>query len=93
MAQTLVAISPEELTELVRKAIRDELSESPPKPRKNYVDAKEIAEHFGVSRATVHAWIHEESCPHILKGRVLRFELAAVEAWFRGREPGLKRVK
>ena len=30
MAQTLVAVSPEELAELVRKAVRDELTQSPP---------------------------------------------------------------
>lgn len=62
-------------------------------PSPKYVDAKAIAEHFGVSRATVHNWTTKEDCPHILRGGVLRFEVAAVEAWFRGREPGLRRVK
>ena len=93
MAQTLVAVSPEELAELVRKAVRDELTQSPPKPGKSYLDANEIATHYGISRSTVQNWISEEDCPHIMRGKVLRFELAAVEAWFRGREPGLRRVK
>jgi excisionase family DNA binding protein len=93
MAQTLVAVSPEELAELVKKAVREELAHNPPKPGKNYLDARELAEHYSVSRSTVQNWISEEGCPHIMRGKVLRFELAAVDAWFRGREPGLRRVK
>lgn len=93
MAQTLVAVSPEELAELVKKAVREELAHNPPKPTKNYLDTSELAEHYGISRTTVHTWIRDEGCPHILRGRVLRFELAAVEAWFRGRSTGLKRIK
>ena len=96
MAHTLttVQLTPEELRALIREAVRDELQHSPPTPRKRYLDSGELASHFGVSRQTVHKWIHEDGCPHIGRGKVLRFELAAVEQWFRGRgAAGLKRVK
>jgi len=85
MAQTLVAVSPEELAELVKGAVRDALQQTPPKPAKAYLDAAEVATHFGVSRTTVHEWTRNEDCPHVMRGKVLRYELAAVDAWFRGR--------
>jgi excisionase family DNA binding protein len=93
MAQTIVSVGPEELAELVRKAVREELAHNPPKPTKNYLDTGEVAEHFGVSRATVLNWVSDDGCPHIKRGKLLRFELAAMEAWFRGRAPALTRVK
>ena len=93
MAQTLVSIGPEELAELVKKAVREELAHNPPKPKKNFLDAGEVAEHFSVSRATVHNWANDEGCPHLKRGKLLRFELAAVEGWFRGRDARLTRVK
>lgn len=91
--QTLIALTPDELRELVRSAVREELGGEKPAQAKRYLDAREIASYYEVSRATVHNWIKNEGCPHLLRGKVLRFELAAVEAWMRGREPGLRRVK
>lgn len=51
-----------------------------------YVDSEAIQKHFGISRATVHNWIHEEACPHEMRGKVLRFKMSAVESWFSGRK-------
>jgi hypothetical protein len=93
MAQTLIALSPDELRAMVRDAVAEAMAGDKPASTKRYMDAKEIAAHFGVSRATVSNWTAKEGCPHLLRGKVLRFELAAVEAWFRGREPSLRRVK
>lgn len=59
----------------------------------SYVDHEVLEKHFGVSRATIHNWVHKEGCPHVLRGKVLRFQMSAVEAWFHGRGPNLKRVK
>jgi len=91
MPDPLILVTATELRAIVREAVQDALgtaTEAPPR----YAEASDIAKHFGVSRATVSAW-KQDGCPHILRGKVLRFELAAVEAWFRGREPGLRRVK
>lgn len=84
MAQTLIALSPEELQELVRSAVREAMGQQKAPPKKTYWDAFEVAEHFGVSRSTVTNWLRE-GCPHHCRGNVLRFELPAVDAWFRAR--------
>lgn len=47
-----------------------------------WVDSQKIAKHFGVSRATLHSWVHRGGCPHALRGKVLRFQLSAVSAWY-----------
>lgn len=52
----------------------------------SYVPTEIIESHFGVSRATVHNWIHKEGCPHHMRGKILRFKLSAVEEWFSGRQ-------
>lgn len=51
-----------------------------------YVSSETIQKHFGVSRATVHNWIHDEGCPHEMRGKILRFKMTAVEDWFHGRK-------
>ncbi len=62
-------------------------------PAETYVGSDSIQAHFGVSRATVHNWVHDEGCPHEQRGKVLRFKMSAVEDWFRGRRPTLKKVR
>lgn len=60
--------------------------------RETYVDSEALQKHFNVSRATVHNWIHDDGCPHEMRGKVLRFKLSAVEDWFTRRQP-LRPVK
>jgi hypothetical protein len=74
-----------ELTEdEFRALIREELGQQA--PAETYVDAEALQKHFGISRALVHTWVHEEGCPHEKRGKILRFKLSAVESWFRGRK-------
>lgn len=92
----VAVISPEELKALVREVVRDVVREElgrekPPEITKRYCDVVEIATYFGVSRDTVRNWATKEGCPHSVHGKLWRFELAAVEAWFRGK--GLRAVK
>jgi len=93
----LVTLTVGELERLIDERVAGVLGEprspAPAQPPPRYVDPAAIARHFGVSRATVHNWVHREGCPHEQRGKLVRFELAAVEAWFRGRAPGLRRVK
>jgi predicted DNA-binding transcriptional regulator AlpA len=77
--------------EELRELIRAELGAPKPEPD-TYVDSEEIQRIYGISRGTVHNWVHKESCPHEMRGKILRFRLAAVEAWFRGRVP-LRKVR
>lgn len=91
MAQTLVAISPEELVALVRKAVRDELDTKTPTTTKSWLTSAEIAVHFDISEGTVKNWIKHDDCPHYDVGGVRRFELAAVDRWFRNRTERARR--
>ena len=80
-----VLVSREELCEIVRAAVHEALQNAPPrKVERQYIEASEVATYFGVSRATVTNWL-DEGCPHMRRGQILRFELAAVDDWFRGR--------
>ena len=91
--QTVVTLSPEELAELVEKAVNVALDKrSGAKPAKKYLDTEEIAAHFNVHSSTVHGWV-KEGCPVVTRGKLWRFVLAEVEAWFRGRKPGIRAVK
>jgi excisionase family DNA binding protein len=81
-----------ELTEdEFRALIREELGQQT--PAETYVDSEAIQKYFGISRATVHNWVHEDGCPHEKRGKILRFKLSAVESWFAGRNKPLKRVR
>lgn len=56
-----------------------------------YVAPDALEAHFGISRGTVHNWVRE-GCPHEVRGKILRFKMSEVEAWFSGRG-GLRRVR
>lgn len=88
----LVTLTVDELEGIVERGVRKALEEKP-NATKKWIDPDELAAHYGVSRSTVHNWVKRDGCPHQIRGKVLRFDLAAVEAWFGGREPGLRRVK
>jgi len=95
MADPVIVTTPDQLAALVRQAVREELDArgAPTPPHKRYVTQRELSTRFAVSRTTVHNWVKQEGCPHILHGAVLRFDLEAVEAWLRARPPKLQRVK
>ena len=81
----------------LRALIRDEVQRlAGDKPAANdappvYVSIDDIQRHFGVSRGTVNNWVHKEGCPHDKRGRILRFKLGEVEAWFSERK--LRRMR
>lgn len=82
--QEIVVITVAEL----RAIVRDEVSRAlRADARRNarvdtYVTSEALQQRFGISRATVHNWVHNRGCPHEMRGKILRFNLAAVEAWF-----------
>ena len=89
-ARKIADLTIEEFIELIRSE-RERPAE--PKPIDTYVDSEAIQKHFGISRATVHNWVHEEGCPYEQRGKILRFKLSSVESWFAGRTQPLKRVR
>lgn len=85
LPQQLIVVSQDQLVAIVRDAVREAMRQAPAKaPEKKYLDASEIAAHYGVSRATITNWI-DDGCPHMRRGQILRFEFPAVDAWFRAR--------
>jgi excisionase family DNA binding protein len=88
-ARRLSDLTVEEFIELMRS---ERAAPAEPRPVETYVDAEAVAKHFGVHRGTVHNWVHKEGCPHEMRGKILRFRLEAVEAWFRNR-PTLRKVR
>jgi excisionase family DNA binding protein len=84
----VAVVSAEELKALIRETVREVVREElgrtkPPEIIKRYCDILEIATYFNVSRDTVRKWATEDGCPHSVHGKLWRFELEAVEAWFR----------
>lgn len=85
----IVVMTADELRELIRDAVQRAIAGKPAndKPERVYVSVDVLQQHFGVSRTTVHSWVHSEGCPHDMRGRILRFKMADVEAWFASRPP------
>jgi hypothetical protein len=91
-SKMVVMLTADELEELVERGVRKALEQRPAADEPRYVDVQALAKRFDVHRTTVITWT-KEGCPCVKRGKVVRFEVAAVEAWMRGREPGLRRVK
>lgn len=90
----IVQFTAADLRSLVRDEVQRVMEGKPAvdAPAVTYVSADVLQKHFGISRATVHTWVHDEGCPHEIRGRILRFKMADVEAWFSGRGQ-VRRVK
>lgn len=46
-----------------------------------WLSVEEIAEHLGVSKDTVYAWISKRNMPAHRVGRLWKFQKAEVDAW------------
>lgn len=54
-------------------------------PRPYTATAVDVAEHFGVTRATVYNWLDTTDIPHRKLGGVIRFNLSEVDEWAKAR--------
>jgi excisionase family DNA binding protein len=50
-----------------------------------YLTVAELAEKLGVSSRTVQRWLADTDIPHRRAGNIVRFRLAEVDEWMRGR--------
>lgn len=80
----LVLVDLDDLTALVREAVRAELS-AVPADQSEYLDARKLAELLGVARTTVPQLVKREGLPTIRLGRAYRFRRAEVVAWLEAR--------
>ena len=56
-----------------------------------WVSTKEIAEHLGVTKDTVHKWIKTETIPCSRVGKLWKFKKSEVDAWVKsGKSEGGK---
>lgn len=49
-----------------------------------WLSVEEIAEHLGVSKDTVYAWISKKNMPAHRVGRLWKFQKAEVDVWVKG---------
>ena len=49
-----------------------------------WLSADDIAEHLGVTKDTIYAWISEKGMPAHKVGRLWKFQASEVDAWGRG---------
>ena len=85
----LTALTSEELTALVRQAVRDELASSG-SAKSEYLTAESVAELLGVHVKTVQKWVERDGLPALRAGRHYRFIRANVVEWLESRstKPG-----
>jgi len=89
----IVTLTVGELRSIIREEVQrayEAWQREQPERALVWVGPEEIQKRFGISRGTVHNWIRNEGCPHDMRGKILRFQISAVEAWFaagRARKP------
>ena len=49
-----------------------------------WLSVEEIAQHLGVKRDTIYAWIDEKQLPAHKIGRLWKFQKEAVDEWVKG---------
>jgi len=50
---------------------------------KKYYDIREIAEFTGISEKTLYRWARQNIMPSIKIGKLIRFDLGAVQEWLK----------
>jgi excisionase family DNA binding protein len=77
----VVVMSPDDLKELIREAVREEIASVRPAAAPSaLVDKRECARALGVSTATVDRLCATQRIPFVVVGDVRRFDLEAVRA-------------
>lgn len=46
-----------------------------------WVSTKEIAQHLGVNKDTIHKWIRNDSIPCHRVGKLWKFKISEIDAW------------
>jgi hypothetical protein len=80
----IVVLTPEQLSELVKRAVEEALAEQRQEPAPALLDTSGIARHLGVGTSTV-GRLRREGLPCVYLGDCPRFELAECLAWIRSR--------
>ena len=49
----------------------------------HWVSSKEIAEHLGINKDTLHRWIKNKSIPCQRVGRLWKFKISEIDDWIK----------
>lgn len=49
----------------------------------HWVSSKEIAEHLGINKDTLHRWIKNKSIPCHRVGRLWKFKISEIDEWIK----------
>ena len=49
----------------------------------HWVSSKEIAEHLGINKDTLHRWIKNKSIPCHRVGRLQKFKISEIDEWIK----------
>lgn len=58
-----------------------ELSNKKTDKSERWLGLEEIAQHIGISKDTIRAWIKKNAIPHHKIGRQYKFRISEVDAW------------
>jgi len=81
MSEMLVQLTAEQLRELVRSAVRDELRDRPVKAKPTVLDSDEAADFLRLPVDTLRKRVRAGEIPSFKIGSLLRFRVAELEQW------------
>jgi len=52
---------------------------------RRYLGIRDCSEYLGVTRGTLYAWVCYRKIPYIKVGRLVKFDIKAIEEWLKAR--------
>lgn len=91
-AAPIIVLTPEQLVELVKRAVQEALVEQQQEPPPALFDLAGIAQRLGIGITTVNR-LRREGMPCVFIGDSPRFDLTECLRWIREREPAAARSR
>ena len=48
---------------------------------RRYLNIDEISAYLGLSKNTIYSWVWQKRIPHVKLGRLVKFDMRAIEHW------------
>jgi excisionase family DNA binding protein len=48
---------------------------------RRFLSVQEVADYLGVKTSSVYSWVHTRSIPYFKIGRLVKFDLSAIDQW------------
>ena len=59
---------------------------------KRYLTVKELSEYLGIPRHTIYCWISMRKIPFVKMGRLVRFDIEAIQKWVQQRKVEVHKI-